>query len=478
MNKRPLVYLFKTYGAYYIYDANKNSIIKTEKRVWNLLKETKCDLKLIYNNENTYEQGIINKLKENGFLSTNRVKEVLHPVDGILEEYLSTKISMMCLQVTQQCNFRCEYCAYSGGYENRGHSNKKMTFEIAKKGIDFLITHSSDLKTVYVGFYGGEPLIEFDLIKRMIEYVNEYALGKKVIFNITTNGTLLDKNIIDFFYRNDVYLLISLDGPKEIHDKSRRFAFNNCGTFDKVMEKISLIKRDFPEYMEKVKFNAVIDPQNDVNCVYKFFNEFEIVKEAFIMHSEILGYYSKKEINYTEKYFEQTGYEYFKLLLSKLNKLDPQYASKFSVKRFSELLRTYHHLKPTVKLPEYFHHGGPCVPGAQRMFLNVDGDFYPCERVSETSPVTKIGDIERGLDINKIREILNIGKLSEEQCKNCWAIRFCSLCVAAADNGHELSKEQKLKSCNGVRRMAEIKLKDICTLKEFGYNFEKDIDVV
>ena len=472
MDTRPFINLFRTYGAYYIYDVNKNSVIKTEKSVWDLLKEAKSDLSQECNNENTYEHRTIKRLKESGFLSSNKIKKVIHPIDEIIEDYMNNKIEMIDLQVTQQCNFRCEYCAYSGGYENRGHSNKKMTFEMAKKGIDFLISHSSDKKRVFIGFYGGEPLIEFNLIKQIIEYVNENAVGKEINFTITTNGTLLDKNIIDFFYKNNVQMSISLDGPKEIHDKSRKFALNNCGTFERVMEKIQLVKRDFPEYMKKINFNAVIDPQNDVNCVCKFFNDFETVKEAIITYSEITDYYSKKDGNFNEKYYEKINYEYFKLLLSKLKKLDAKYTSKLVSRRFKDLETTYRHLRTTEKLPECGHHAGPCIPGTQRMFLNAHGNLYPCERVSETSSMVKIGDIEQGLDINRIREILNVGKLSEESCKNCWAIRYCNLCVAAADNGNGLSKELKAKRCRGSRIQAENKLKDICTLKEFGYKFD------
>jgi len=471
MDNIPFIHLFRTCGAYYIYDINKNSVIKTEKKVWNLLKENKCDLDLAFNGENTHEYSVIKKLKERGFLSSNKVQEILHPADEILEDYISNKVLMITLQVTQQCNLRCEYCAYSGGYENRGHTNQRMTFEMAKKGIDFLIDHSSDLKNIFVGFYGGEPLLEFNLIKNIIEYVNENAVGKTVVFTITTNATLINREIIDLFNKNNVSMLISVDGPKEIHDKSRKFAFNSCGTFDKVVENINLIKRDFPEYMKNVTFNAVIDPQNDFSCVCKFFNDFETVKEVSSMYSDIAAYYSKEEVSVDEKYREEISYEYFKLFMLKLKKLDQKYASRLLSYSFRNLTRFYEHLGGTEKLPEKMHHGGPCVPGAQRLFLNAYGDFYPCEKLSETSKVTKIGDIEHGLDINRIREILNVGKLTEENCKNCWALRFCKLCVVAADNGKELSKELKAERCYGSIQQADNHLKDICTLKEFGYKF-------
>ncbi|SHK27108.1 uncharacterized protein SAMN02745163_03536 [Clostridium cavendishii DSM 21758] len=466
MNNRPFINLFKTRGAYYVYDVNRNSILRTEKKVWESLNQD-C------NDEKTYENNTIKNLKERGFLSPNKVEGIVHPTNEIIEDYLNSKISMLDFQVTQQCNFRCEYCSYSGAYENRVHSNKRMTFELAKKGVDFLIEHSVEQKHVYVGFYGGEPLIEFELIKKIIEYIKKNAYGKDVRYTLTTNATLLNEEIIDFLYKNDFTMTISLDGPKEVHDKSRKFALNSCGTFDKVIEKIKLIKQVHPEFMEKISFNAVVDPMKDISCVCKFFDNYETVKEAMVIYSEISENYTKKETSVDEKYYQNINYEYFKLLLSKLNKFDEKRTSKLVRKRFLDLETTYRYLRPTEKLLKYMHHAGPCIPGAQRLFLNADGDFYPCERVSETSEAVKIGNIENGLDTNKVLNILNIGKISEENCKNCWAIRFCSLCIAAIDDGNGASKELKLKRCQVARKTAENKFMDICALKEFGYKFTK-----
>lgn len=466
MDNKPFIHLFKTYGNFYIYDVNKNSIIKVEKDTWKYLNN---DTDLICNNLNAIEK--IQHLKEKGFLSSNRVQEILHPADEILEDYISNRVLMVCLQVTQQCNLRCEYCAYSGGYDNRQHTNKRMTLELAKKGIDFLITRSSDLKKVAVGFYGGEPLLEFELIQDIVEYVNRNAVGKEVIFTITTNATLITKEIIEYFNQNNIHMVISLDGPKEIHDKNRKFVFNKCGTFDKVVENIQLIKKEYPEYMKNVTFNAVLDPQNDLKCVHEFFDDFDTIKESAVMYSQISNYYSKTQIGYDEAYYIEMNYELFKLFLSKLDKLDEKYISKLVNSRIGQLQDIYDHFCKSEKLPEKMHHGGPCIPGTQRLFLNAFGEFYPCEKVSETSSITRIGNIEDGLDLNRVRQILNVGKLTEGKCKNCWAIRFCNQCIASADSGKGMEKDIKAERCYGSVKRAEDNLKDICTLIEFGYKF-------
>lgn len=461
MKNKPFAHFFKTYGHNYIYDVNKNSIIRVQEDVWDLLKEG-------YDDENS----TVKQLIENGFLSDNRVKAIVHRTDEVIADYINSKIGMITLQVTQICNLRCEYCVYSGEYHNRKHSNSIMSVDMAKKGINFLNEHSSDVKKVAIGFYGGEPLIEFDLIKEIIEYVKETIYGKLWIFSITTNGTLLNESIIKYFYENDVQLLISLDGPAEIHDKYRRFAHSNVGTFNKIIENIELIKRTYPEYLQNVKFNAVINQENDFTCINGFFNDFEAIKDTlWVRYSEIQENYKKSKAYLNEKYYQDINYEYFKVFLSKLGKLDAKYASTLLLSRFTDLENTYDHLIPTELLPQFLHHGGPCIPGTQRLFLNTHGEFFPCERVSETSKVAKIGDIENGLDLKKVKEILNVGKITEEHCKNCWAIRFCTQCVASADNGNILSAELKLRGCNSVRAIIEAKFKDICTLREFGYNF-------
>ena len=141
-----------------------------------------------------------------------------------------------------------------------------MTWETAKKAIDFLREHSVDSPEVNIGFYGGEPLLEFPLLKKAVEYSEQQFEGKKLTFNITTNGTLLNDEMIYFFQDHDVSLMISLDGPKEINDKNRVFA-NGKGTFDTVAKQISRIREIAPQYGAKLQISMVMDPSNDFDCI-------------------------------------------------------------------------------------------------------------------------------------------------------------------------------------------------------------------
>lgn len=472
-SEKPFIHIFKTPNSYYLYDVNTNTIIKTNKDLCVILYDSPND----YIDHFPYEPGalLIKKMKKDGFLSSKRIDEIVHPMDETLTYYLGRRISSITLQVTQNCNLRCSYCAYSGKYENRTHSNKIMSLNTAKKGIDFLIDHSADCQKINIGFYGGEPLLEFEMIKNCIEYTKKKAEGKKVDFHITINGTLLNQRIIEFFIKHDVLLAISLDGPRELHDKNRRYAANNCGTFDTVFKNLQIIKEKYPDYLNKVIFNMVLDPETDFDCLVNFVAYEDLLSESPLLFSLISDKYSKNGINIPEEFITKVNYETFKVLLNKIGKLDIKFVSKIALRQYEASKVIVETMGKTYQgLPHKAHPSGPCTTGAQRLFMDVNGGFYPCERVSENSDIMKIGDVDRGFDIEKVRRLLNIGRLTESNCKNCWAFRYCSICAADADNLCDLSEDKKNNKCNKVRKSTEDFFANYCTLKELGnYSYDK-----
>jgi len=462
----PHIHLFKTPGGYYIYDVNRNTIIRTEKSTYKKLISNSSDLSPVENDED------IRELLGRGYLSSNRVEEIEHHATGMLGFYLENKVSALTLQVTQQCNLRCEYCVYSGGYHNRGHANNRMSRETALKAIDFLFTHSKDAKRLNIGFYGGEPLLEFKLIKECMEYAVKKSEGRLLTFGITTNGTLLNDEIADFFEKHDVAVLISLDGPKEIHDKNRKQNISGCGSFDTIMENLGRLREKHPGYMKKVSFSVVVDPTSNYTCVDKFFTGYELVKDSKKVSSLISKRYAKNETAAQDSFIKERNYEVFKVYLHKLGRLDVNHTSALAVDEYNRLKNLHDTvLIPAKSLSRKEHHGGPCIPGVNRFFVNAKGDFYPCERVSETSDMMKIGSVDTGFDLESVDRILNIGRLSKENCRNCWAFRLCYMCVAMADDLTQLSGEKKVSNCGNVRRSTEQQLKNYCTLREFGHVF-------
>lgn len=462
------VYPFKTQTKYYLYDVNTNSIVLINKNIYELFKNN-------LNNLNDKDYDFLNNLQDDGLLQKNKIKKIEHPMTQYLEDILNRKLQAVTLQVTQNCNFRCKYCVYSGSYTTRGHTNKDMNFGTAVKAIDFVINRSSSLPDLDIGFYGGEPLIAFNLIKQVVEYSKVKAEGKIVRFHMTTNGTLLTEKIMDFLEENKFSIMISLDGPKEIHDRNRVFAHNGKGSFDIIMKNIDKIKNRYPSLYSRLMFNAVIDPSLDQNCATEFFVSCKELGNSPISASIISSEYKKDKVSIPNEYFITEEFDLFKTFLYKLKKISGRTISGVSKTKFSlfhETMRTLREKSTT--MPEICHPSGPCIPGAKKLFVDVHGNLYPCEKVSEMSFNTKIGTLDSGFDIKQIKKILNIGKLTSNTCKKCWGFRLCSLCVLAADNTQKLSGNEKRKSCTSVLRGNEEMLRNYCTLVEAGYIFENE----
>lgn len=222
----------------------------------------------------------------------------------------------------------------------------------------------------------------------------------------------------------------------------------------------------------------VLDPESDFKCINEFATDSQILNDSLTRASLIENNYSKNEISTNEDYRIKRGYELFKVFLSKLKRLDKKYTSKIVNMEYNNIVDKMVTKYPIFKgLPEKGHHSGPCVPGTLRLFVNADGKFYPCERVSEDSEVMYIGNIEDGFYIDKVRSLLNVGKLTEKNCKECWAFNSCNLCAAYADDLTSLNPNKKASMCNSQRYYTEDILKNYCSLKEFGDDFIDEDDV-
>lgn len=470
MNNKPFIHTFKTSNNYYVYDVNTDKILKIPQSIYDILNDKDNEFEL---SNNEY---IIN-LKNKGYLKSTKVEETEHPETKYLRYTLENKLDTILLQVTQNCNLKCEYCIYSGGYKNRNHSDKRMSIETAKKGIDFLINNSKDSEELHIGFYGGEPLLEMGLIKECILYALEKGEGREIFFNLTTNGTLLKSDIISFFEKYGVSIMVSLDGPAEIHDKNRKFANGDIGTHEFVIKNLEKIKKEHPIFFkDRVLFNTVLDVENEFSCVENYVSGEDLFNDSIFLYSLINDNYALRKRNILDKFIIDENYEMFKIYLNKLGKINDDNVSKILKVEVENIGRSRigKHVDGRQELPKKWHHGGPCVPGALRTFLTVDGDLYPCERVSETSKVSLIGNIESGFDYERIEEILNIEKVTEDQCHNCWVYSYCSTCIACADDLTTVSKDLILKQCKRVRNNTEEIFKDYCVLKELGYDFETD----
>ena len=465
----PNIHLFKVCGNYYFYDVCKNSILKISNELYRVLNEcldSNSQLDSISLRE-------IEKLKEEGFLQPETLERFEHPMTKLLESALDNSLHMLVLQVTQNCNLRCKYCVYSGSYVNRQHTNKRMSFETAKKAIDYYIAHSTQMSKLRFGFYGGEPTLEMDLIRKCVSYIKEKTIGKAIEFNLTTNATILNKEIVKFFVDNQFFLTISLDGAKEIQDKNRVYAGSGLGTFDKVIENVVWLKEEYPEFLNNIHFNVVMDPADGYSVSNNFFLYDQNVHGIYVTASE------KNDVNYKEQtvrkpeYYINRSYEQFKAIFDYYRGISEKVSPLVAGYLIGIKKNIADVLQPDESGFKVAHPGGPCVPGLQRLFVNADGNFYPCERVNESSEMMKIGSIETGIDIDKAKKLLNIGKITEEKCKKCWAFRFCTSCAVYAEDGDKLSADKRMSRCSSIRSSIEAYFKGYCVLKELKMDFEE-----
>lgn len=451
---KPLIFQYKTPMGYYFYETQKNEIIAVNKELYEYIKAIMEDDVTKKININQRTKGEYDELVSAGYLQLSYIENIEHMATPLLKLALDRKMERILLQVTQNCNLRCEYCVYSESKNpnTRSHSNNIMTFQTAKKAIDFYAKHSIDNDVKTIGFYGGEPLLNFKLIKEVIEYANEKFKGKEIVYSITTNGTLLNDDIIDFFEENNVMLTVSLDGPKAIHDKNRRF-LNGGGSYDIVMNNLNKVKEKSKKEMP-FNINMVIDPENDYDEIIKIFKH--PVLEGINVNISIVEE-NEKTKRYSEDYYSKFQNDMFFGLLNELRGGKRESVSKIVQKGIQQMNTRLSAFRTNI-LSNKTAPSGPCIPGKMRLFIDCFGTFYPCERVSETVDDFKIGTIETGFDILKISNLLNIAELTEEACRNCWAFSLCTVCAKYSVGNHALCKEKKLSRCKISKETAYIYL--------------------
>ena len=459
-------YLFlpiETPNGFYIYDGNTHCIIKVD-------ADTHKSLHGILMDQGGEEgRARLHALQAHGFCLESRIEEISHSILDDMPYYVDNQLRMLTLQVTKNCNLRCSYCIFSGGYYNREHGTEHMKFETAIRAIDYAIVHSKNAEEFGFSFYGGEPLLAFDLIRDCIRYIRTRYPDKNPCLTITTNGTLLYGERLDFLVEEGFDVMISLDGPKEMHDANRKYG-DGRGSFEDIMQHLAEIKLKYPKFYSRLRINTVLSQNHDFSCVKEFY-EIDDVLDEIALNVSFVNDNNKKEVqSYEESFLVSYDIERIKMLLSMIGLLDESLVSKLTFPYRAELIQLMEELQMQRPLVGVCHHSGPCIAGAQRTFVDVDGNFFPCERVSETSEIMCIGNLDEGIDIEKAAKLVNIGTYTQEECKGCWNIRSCMLCAATMDDMGQLSRTLKLKKCAQSKRNKQLQLKEVLLLREHGYD--------
>lgn len=440
----PVIRLFEKSNGFYCYDAYSNNIFSFTEEQY---KEAKKLVAIGVNDFLSYAcetdaksaaRDIMYFVNSGRYFATELFMESEYPDIGVIHGMYGSAIHDLALQVTKKCNLICRYCQFANDNGiSREHEDIDMSIDIAKKAVDFLMEHSSDALKVNIAFCGGEPLLNFGLIRDTIEYVSEKYPFKLVTYNLTSNATLLNDENIACLKKHNVRLMISLDGSEEVQDYNRRFKETGNKTFKLVMDNVYKLMKNYKSYFEKnVTFNSVHLSLEQKKKAQAFFAEHNISSEKVrYVDADLKGTDYIELPNYSDKgnFSEIAEYKTEEWYISRLKKMNE---------------KTY--------IPDNWHHGGPCIPGIRRLFVDTDGYFFPCEKAIENIGLS-VGSLKDGIDERKIEKFLNIGKLTSNECKKCFAFRFCSICAAHCIDPIKgcMTAEYKKIECENQRRIAD-----------------------
>ncbi|WKY43440.1 thioether cross-link-forming SCIFF peptide maturase [Eubacteriaceae bacterium ES2] len=381
------------------------------------------------------------------------VIEALSEIEGLIKEgvlfskhdydpsqYGNTDlIKALCLHVAHDCNLKCEYCfAAQGDFEGE---KCLMPLDVGKKAIDFLVGQARDRKNLEIDFFGGEPLMNLDVVKELVIYGNQVAQknGKSFKYTMTTNGVLLDQQAREYLNETMDNVVLSLDGRKEINDQMRK-TINDQGSFDVIIDnikKMADLRGDKDHYIRGTFTHHNLDFANDV----KFLAEqgFRSISVEPVVAEPTHDYAIREEdLEALEKEYDQLALDY---LNQESEGLD------------------YNFFHFNVELDQ-----GPCAYkrlsgcGAGRDYVAVtpQGDIYPCHQfVGDES--FKMGHVESGIDNQQIKKHFDAGNLlKKDDCQSCWAKYFCGGgCHANAYNFNgTIMKPHKI-SCELEKRRVE-----------------------
>lgn len=319
--------------------------------------------------------------------------------------------SMLTISLTEKCNLRCEYCGYHKKYDDPNYKYSDINLEQVLLSVENFLDSTQAIENPSISFYGGEPLLRFDIIQNVVEFCeNTYPL-KKISFSITTNGILLSQmNILNFLISHNFFTTISLDGPKKIHDRYRVDALGNP-TFDIIEKNLSTILAINPHYYaNNISFNTVMAPPTDLATISNFFEEKNLEKVFYI--------------NFLETEYFKTKYN-----IPNISVTNPTLLNNLMKSSYLGTLKKYLNLVPNTNLDVNVFPGGMCLPGVRRNFIHSDGRIILCEKVSEQDEIYNFGTVNKNVDIDKIWNLIeSIEKIAFHRCTQCWAVRFCSRC--------------------------------------------------
>jgi len=348
----------------------------------------------------------IEELKSAGKLFT---PDTFRPIAGELKKRTSGVVKALCLHIAHTCNLNCSYCFASQG---KYHGDRAvMSFEVGKRALDFLVENSGTRKNLEVDFFGGEPLMNFTVVKQLVEYARsiEKEKGKNFRFTLTTNGMLIDDDVIDFSNREMSNVVLSLDGRKDIHDRFR-VDYQGRGSWEQIVPKFQKLVKERGNknyYMRGTFTHRNPDFLEDIRTMLDL-GFTELSMEPVVCASDDPSALTEEDKPVVMEQYEKLA----ELMLKRHREGSPF---------------TFYHYMIDLK-------GGPCIykrvsgcgSGTEYMAVTPWGDLYPCHQfVGEDK--FRLGSVFEGVTNTEIQdEFMSCNVYTRPECSDCWAKLYCS----------------------------------------------------
>ena len=348
----------------------------------------------------------VRQLRDSGQLYT---PDTFAELAGTFKERSGDVVKALCLHVAHTCNLNCAYCFASQG---RYHGERAlMSFDVGKQALDFLIDHSGTRTNLEVDFFGGEPLMNWEVVKQLVEYARsvEKARGKNFRFTLTTNGMLIDDDVIEFANREMSNVVLSLDGRKEIHDRAR-VDYHGQGSYDRVVPKFQkLVKARGGKnyYMRGTFTHANPDFTRDVFHMADL-GFTELSMEPVVCAPDDPAALTPDDLEIVKRQYELLAVDMLRR------------------EREGRPITFYHYMLDLTGGPCLYKRISGCGSGTEYMAVTPTGDLYPCHQfVGEEA--YKLGDIWNGVTENAVREQFRAcNAYARPECADCWARLYCS----------------------------------------------------
>ncbi len=407
-----MLHRYEQKGLKIVVDVNSGAVHVVDQLTWDILdhypdsvenivgvlkgKHEECNIREAWNE--------VRELESQGLLNSADVY-----MDKVLEDKREIYTKALCLNVAHDCNMRCGYCFANTGDYHEGR--RLMPFSVASRAVEFLLESSGNRKRLEVDFFGGEPLMNFDVVKETVLFAREREreYGKRIGFTITTNGTLLDKKTAEFINKNMDNIVLSIDGRKQVNDRMRRFT-GGSGTYDDIMPKLKsfVASRGDKSYYIRGTFTANnLDFCSDVlHLADEGFKEISIEPVA----AEKGKAYALKE-------------EHLPRIYREYDRLAEKYIDYYEK---GKGFRYYHFLMDLDGGPCVYKRVSSCGSGVEYFAVTPDGELYPCHQFVGRKEYL-MGDVWKGVSNKELqKEFSGNTVYHKEKCRECWARFYCS----------------------------------------------------